>query len=175
MGGLWGLLTANLPALILLLVGVGLLVFEMYIPGFGVPGTLGIGTLVLGFVVLRPSVEQGLLLFVLLAMVLCLALSICLITASKGRLEKSKLALKDVAIDPDAAANNDLNYFIGKRGVTRTALRPAGIAEFDGVKLNVVSDGEFIAQGVNITVQTVAGNRIVVTESTDTEKGGANA
>ena len=65
MGGLWSLLTANLPELILLLVGVALLVFEMYIPGFGIPGTLGIGSLLLGFVLLRPTLEQGLLLFVM--------------------------------------------------------------------------------------------------------------
>jgi len=164
MSGLWSLLTANIPELLLLLVGVALLVFEMYIPGFGVPGTLGIGSLVLGFVLLRPPLEQGLMLFAILAAILCIALTICLITASKGRLEKSKLALKDVAIAPDAAENNDLNYFIGKEGVTHTALRPAGIGEFDGVKLNVVSDGEFIAQDRPIRVQKVAGNRIVVAE-----------
>ena len=164
MGGLWSLLTANLPELLLLLVGVALLVFEMYIPGFGIPGTLGIGSLLLGFVLLRPTLEQGLLLFVILAAVLCVALTICLITASKGRLEKSKLALNDVAIAPDAAENNDLNYFIGREGVTHTPLRPSGIGEFDGVKLNVVSDGEFIAQGRRIRVQKVAGNRIVVAE-----------
>ena len=70
MGGLWNLLMSNLPELILLLVGVGLLVFEMYIPGFGVPGTLGIGSLVLGFILLRPPLEQGLLLFAILAAIL---------------------------------------------------------------------------------------------------------
>ena len=164
MSGLWSLLTANLPELILLLVGVALLVFEMYIPGFGVPGVLGIGSLVVGFVLLRPPVEQGLLLFVILAAILCIALTICLITASKGRLEKSKLALNDVAIDPAAAENNDLNYFIGREGVTHTDLRPAGIGEFDGVKLNVVSDGEFITAGRPIRVQRVEGNKIVVSE-----------
>ena len=172
MDGLWSLLASNLPELILLLVGVGLLVFEMYVPGFGVPGILGIGTVALGFILLRPTLAQGLLLFVVLAAILCLALSICLVTASRGRLEQSKLALRDVAIDPEAAAGNDLNYFIGKAGVTRTALRPSGIAEFDGVKLNVVSDGEFIAQGAQIRVQKVAGNRIVVTETTDNNRGG---
>ena len=164
MAGLWGLLTANLPELILLIVGIGLMVFEMYIPGFGAPGILGIGSLVLGFALLKPTLEQGILLFVVLAAILCVALSVCLVTASKGRLEKSKLALKDVAIDPEAASNNDLNYFIGRSGVAHTALRPSGIGEFDGVKLNVVSDGEFIAQGAGIRVQSVAGNRIVVTE-----------
>ena len=167
MGGLWSLLTANIPELILLLVGIGLLVFEMYIPGFGVPGIMGIGTLVLGFVLLRPTLEQGLVLFVILAAILCVALSICLITASKGRLAKSKLALNDVVIPEDAAETNDLNYFIGKEGVTHTALRPAGIGEFDGVKLNVVSDGEFIAQGKPIRVLSVTGNRILVAERKD--------
>ena len=164
MGGLWSLLAANIPEVILLLVGIGLMVFEMYIPGFGVPGMLGIGSLVLGFVLLSPPLEQGLLLFVILAAILCIALAICLVTASKGRLAKSKLALTDVAIPSDAAENNDLNYFIGREGVAHTALRPAGIGEFDGVKLNVVSDGEFIAQGRPIRVQKVAGNRIVVVE-----------
>ena len=167
MGGLWNLLTANVPELILLLVGVALLVVEMYIPGFGVPGLMGIGSLVLGFILLGPTLGQGLLLFVILAAILCVALTICLVTASKGRLSKSKLALNDVAIPPDAAEANDLNYFIGKEGVTHTALRPAGIGEFDGVKLNVVSDGEFIAQGRRVRVQKVAGNRIVVMELKD--------
>ena len=65
------------------------------------------------------------------------------------------------------AENNDLNYFIGREGVTHTALRPAGIGEFDGVKLNVVSDGEFIGKDKPIRVQSVEGNRIVVREMTE--------
>ena len=164
MNGLWNLLLGNIPVLIMLLVGVGLLVFEMYVPGFGAPGISGIALLVLGFVLLKPTMAQGLLLFAILAAILCVVLSICLYSASKGRLSKSKLVLNDVAVSAKAAENNDLNYFIGHEGVTHTALRPAGIGEFDGVKLNVVSDGEFIAQGKRIRVQSVEGNRIVVRE-----------
>ena len=164
MNGLGILLLGNIPVMVMLLVGVGLLVFEMYIPGFGAPGISGIALLAVGFVLLGPTLEQGLLLFAILAAILCVALSICLYSASKGRLSKSKLVLNDVAVSADAAENNDLNYFIGREGVTHTALRPAGIGEFDGVKLNVVSDGEFIAKGKRIRVLSVAGNRIVVRE-----------
>ena len=164
MEGLWNLLTGNIPVLIMMLVGVGLLVFEMYVPGFGAPGISGIALLVLGFVLLKPTMAQGLLLFAILAAILCVALSICLYSASKGRLSKSRLVLNDVAVSADAAENNDMNYFIGREGVTHTPLRPAGIGEFDGVRLNVVSDGEFIAQGKPIRVQSVEGNRIVVCE-----------
>ena len=35
------------------------------------------------------------------------------------------------------------------------------LEKFDGVKLNVVSDGEFIAKDKSIRVQSVEGNRIV--------------
>ncbi len=164
MDGLGSLLLNNIPVMIMLLVGVGLLVFEMYVPGFGVPGISGIALLVLGFVLLQPTLAQGLVLFAILAAILCVALSICLYSASKGRLSKSKLVLNDVAVPADTAENNDLNYFIGKEGVTHTALRPAGIGEFDGVKLNVVSDGEFIGKDKRIRVLSVEGNRIVVCE-----------
>ena len=167
MAELWTLLAANVPELILLLVGVALLVVEMYIPGFGVPGIAGIVTLALGFILLKPPMTQGILLLVILAAILCVALVVCLVTASRGRFEKSRLALRDVAIAPDDAAHNDLKRLVDREGVARTALRPAGIAEFDGRRLNVVSDGEFIAQGARVRVREVAGNRIVVTETVE--------
>ena len=136
MEGLGSLLTGNIPVVIMMLVGVALLVVEMYVPGFGAPGISGIILLVLGFVLLKPPLAEGLILFAILAAILCVALSV-------------------------------LNYFIVREGVTHTDLRPAGIGEFDGVKLNVVSDGEFVAKDKPIRVQSVEGNRIVVREITE--------
>ena len=167
MASLGSLLAGNIPVLLMMIVGVVLLVVEMYVPGFGAPGISGIILLVLGFVLLKPPLAEGLILFAILAAILCVALSVCLYSASKGRLSKSKLVLNDVAVPASMAENNDLNYFIGREGVTHTALRPAGIGEFDGVKLNVVSDGEFINKDVPIRVLSVKGNRIVVCELKD--------
>ena len=167
MANLGSLLAGNIPVLLMMIVGVVLLVVEMYVPGFGAPGISGIALLVLGFVLLKPPLAEGLLLFAILAAILCVALSVCLYSASKGRLSKSKLVLNDVAVPASVAENNDLNYFVGREGVTQTALRPAGIGEFDGVKLNVVSDGEFIGKDKPIRVQSVEGNRIVVREMTE--------
>ena len=50
------------------------------------------------------------------------------------------------------------------QGVSKavTLLRPSGTAEFDGVRLPVVSDGEFVSPGTAVQVVTVQGNRIVV-------------
>ena len=143
------LLMENIPVLVMLLVGVGLLVFEMYVPGFGAPGI------------------SGIVLLAILAAILCVALVVFLILASRGRLARSKLVLNDVAVPAKAAGENDLDRYAGCEGVTHTALRPAGIGVFDGTKLNVVSDGEFIAKDRPIRVQSVDGNRIVVCEITE--------
>lgn len=158
------LLIQYLPSIVLLLVGFTLVVIEMYIPGFGVPGITGIIMLILGVFFARPSPLGAVIMVLIIVALLCIALSICLHSAAKGRLSKSRLVLHDVATQAETAETNDLAYFVGHEGETCTVLRPAGMAEFEGVKLNVVSDGEYIANGARVVVDRVEGNRIVVRE-----------
>jgi membrane-bound serine protease (ClpP class) len=49
-----------------------------------------------------------------------------------------------------------------KSGVTVTELRPSGIAEIDGKRYSVVSEGEMIDSSVEIIVKEVEGNNIIV-------------
>ncbi len=154
----------NLPAVIMLVIGFALVVFEMYIPGFGAPGVIGIILLVVGVVATNPTPLQALVLALIIVVLLCIAFSICIRTVSKGRLNKTPLVLTDVATGNKDEKEDDLSYFVGHTGETHTLLRPAGIAEFDGVKLNVVSDGDFIDAGRQVRVERVEGNRIVVRE-----------
>lgn len=151
-----------MPTIIMLIVGFVLVVVEMYIPGFGVPGIAGILLLIGGVIFARPTPLQALIMVIIIAALICVALSICMHSASKGRLANSRLVLRDVATQAETPETNDLCYFIGKEGVAHTVLRPSGMAEFDGVKLNVVSDGEYIPEGSRIIVDRVEGNRIVV-------------
>lgn len=51
---------------------------------------------------------------------------------------------------------------VGSRGVTRSNLRPAGVAQFDQQKYDVVSQGEYIPSGAQIEVLKVEGRRLVV-------------
>lgn len=51
---------------------------------------------------------------------------------------------------------------VGTRGTTRTALRPAGKANFEGQTLEVMTRGEFIEPGVAIVVVKLEGNGIFV-------------
>jgi membrane-bound ClpP family serine protease len=130
----------HLPALILLILGFVLVLVEMHIPGFGVPGILGILSLVAGIMLFANSAVEALVITILIVALLCIALSLVIRSATKGRLARSKLVLREVSVP--TLGEKDLSFFVGKTGHARTPLRPAGIAEFDGVRLNVVSDGE---------------------------------
>ena len=149
-------------ALVALVVGYVLLVVEMCIPGFGVPGIAGIILAVLGIITMQPTPLQALIVVVVYVVLLCIALAVCLRSAAKGRLSKSRLVLNEVATKAEAPENSELAYFIGRAGTAHTPLRPAGIAEFDGVKLNVVSEGDFIDKDAPVRVSRVEGKRIIV-------------
>lgn len=153
---------ANLPAVLLLVVGFILVVVEMYVPGFGVPGITGIACLIAGVIIKANTALEALIMAIVIIALLCIALSISIHSVSKGRLAKSKLVLHETATDADNIGTNDLMYYLNKTGETTTVLRPSGIGEFEGVKLNIVSDGEFIGAGETVKVISVEGNRIVV-------------
>lgn len=151
-------------ALVALVLGYVLLVVEFCIPGFGVPGVLGIVLAILGIITMQPTPMQALIVVVVYVALLGVALAVCLRSAARGRISKSRLVLSDVATRADTPETNDLNYFIGKTGTAHTPLRPVGIAEFDGVRLNVVSDCDFIDRGAAVQVKCVEGKRIVVSK-----------
>lgn len=50
----------------------------------------------------------------------------------------------------------------GKSGVALTALRPAGVIEVEGERLDAVADGAYIAAGARVRILEVHGSRIVV-------------
>lgn len=158
------MIATHIPALVMMIIGYALLVVEMYVPGFGLPGISGIVLMTIGIIAMEPTPLQVLLLVLISVLLLGLAFSIAMRSISKGRISRSNLVLKDVINDSRESAEADMNYFVGKTGQTHTALRPAGIAEFDGVKLNVVSDGDFVGANRPVRVERVEGNRIVVRE-----------
>ena len=108
-----------IPAIILLILGFGLVVLEMYLPGFGAPGILGCILLVAGVVAARPTPLQALIMALIIVALLCVALSIFIHSASKGRLANSKLVLKEVATRPES--ENELKLLRRQDGHDRNA------------------------------------------------------
>jgi len=55
-----------------------------------------------------------------------------------------------------------LTKLVGRTGVAATVLRPAGIMEIDGERIDVVTEGEFVEPGTQLKVLYVQGSRVVV-------------
>ncbi|MGF7056377.1 NfeD family protein [Brassicibacter mesophilus] len=157
-------LIANIGLLSAIFFGLGFvfIIIEMFVPGFGVPGALGIAFLVIGIIVTANTVLEALILIMIILAVLGILISVILNSASKGKLS-GKIVLSTAMKNEDGyIGTSDMQYFLNKQGTAITVLRPAGTVDFDGVKLDVVSEGDYIAKGAVVKVIKVSGRRIVV-------------
>jgi membrane-bound serine protease (ClpP class) len=161
--------------LFLLGVGVALLLVEAFLlPGFGVPGVLGILAFAAGGLFLvtgsRPwepasidgeaAADFGLqFVGTLLVAGALLALLARLFPATpwarrailaEGAMPAGPAVLAPAALSRDAAA------------VAVTSLRPAGRATVDGALVDVVSEGGYVEAGTPLSVVRVEGTRVVV-------------
>lgn len=148
--------------LLCLIAGLLFVIIEMFHPGFGVPGIIGAILLIVGVILFAKSLLQALILVVIILAILGIALTLILISASKGHLSKHLVLNESLDEDVRFSAADDLDYFVGSEGTAITVLRPSGTADFSGVKLDVVSEGEFIPKDSTVIISKVEGNRIVV-------------
>lgn len=150
---------------LILIIGVILVIVEMFHPGFGAPGITGTILIIIGIAFIAETIQQALILIILTLAILGIVLSIILRSATKGKLSRSPIILKhSQQKETGYIGINDLEFFLGKEGISTTVLRPSGVADFDGVKIDVVSEGAFIPQDRKVKVINVVGRSIVVRE-----------
>jgi membrane-bound serine protease (ClpP class) len=171
MWGHWLVQLAGWEELLLALLGVFLFALELFvIPGFGIVGILGLLALLGALVMstLGAGSHSGFVLWAVVRMGFSVALAIVLTALFLKFLPKlpigRKLILSTALETSDgfySAPPTDYQW-LGRTGLAHSTLRPAGIADFQGHRVDVVSDGEFIDAGAPIRVLHVDGNRIVV-------------
>ncbi len=177
--GHWLVQLAGWEEVLLAVAGLILVLLELLvIPGFGVAGVLGIlallASLVLSLVGAGDTSEvllkaAGRVVFSLLvALAASLLILRFLPRIPFGRqliLQRGLAADQGYASAPESDAQ-----WLGKTGRAASPLRPAGIAEIDGQRVDVVSEGELIEAEELIEVIRVDGNRIVVRPITNVNK-----
>jgi len=152
------------------IVGFLLIIFEMFTPGFGVPGISGIIFLALGVMFTARNLTEALIMTFLVIIIVGVLIFIFFRLAKKGKLN-NKIILVDKMNKESGFVGRDENPdLLGKEGITVTMLRPAGTIEINGEKVDVVTEGEFIPKGVMVKVIKVEGLRIVVKKAEENEK-----
>ena len=154
------ILMSHFSTIFCLLLGMLLIVVEVFLPGFGLPGISGIALIGTGIVLIGMNFGAPMAVGVLLVLIAVLAVLISWVLRQvvQGK-TKSELFLKEKG---KYELHEDMQVLVGKSGVTTSVLRPAGIGDFDGVRLNVVTEGGFIEKGAPIQIVRVDGSKIVV-------------
>ena len=154
----------NWISIVLLLIGIGLLIVEMITPGLGVPGIAGVVCLI-AVVILqaRHSLADALITMTIIVVILLIAGIITFKSFDKGRISNTDLVLKEsINENSTSVADEKTRSLIGRRGVTQSELRPVGYGDFDGKRIDIVAEGEFIPKGVTIEIVAVEDLKIKV-------------
>jgi membrane-bound serine protease (ClpP class) len=73
-------------------------------------------------------------------------------------------------IDPRTDEDRELYALMGQVGRTITQLRPAGMTDFDGHRVDTLAEGMVIEAGTLVRVIDVRGHRVVVRQLEEDER-----
>lgn len=165
---------ASILDIMLFVAGVVLLILEIFvIPGFGIAGISGIILILLSlFFSLTPSgplFDTHTISLAIIQITGSLLAAIILFTVILKFLPKSRAFNKLVLADAEHSNQGFVSYpsnkdLIGVEGVALTTLRPAGTAEIDGKRVDVMTDSEYVEKGSKIKVLKVEGIKVIVKE-----------
>jgi membrane-bound ClpP family serine protease len=154
----------NVTGILLLAAGFILAGIEMVLPGFSVPGVTGIICLVAGVFVLADSVLEAVVITIAVLALLGILLAVVLGLLSRGKLKTPIILEEEQHRDEGYLSSSDLQYLLGKQGSALTDLRPSGVARFDEINFDVLSEGNYISAGAKVEIIKVEGSRLVVRE-----------
>jgi len=162
---------AGFETIILFAIGLLLLLAEIFfIPGFGLAGIGGIAAILASIFLTFGNIAQATysILIALGVSVIGFFLLIKYIPSTRTR-RKFILSTEQKKEFGYTVGTKDLKRLTGKEGIAITPLRPSGIVEVNGKKLNALTRGEYVDSNTKIKIISVEGNKIVV-EAVDASK-----
>jgi membrane-bound serine protease (ClpP class) len=136
---------------LLYLVGMVLLIIELFLPAHGLLGLVGVG--VLGFAIYETYVRSemaGLVGLGAVAVLLPVGLVISVKFWHRTPVGRRVSPPNPVLTERDRMPVEDLRKLIGTRGKTMTLLRPVGMCLFNGRRVECTSEQGVIETGVEV-------------------------
>jgi membrane-bound ClpP family serine protease len=149
---------------ILQLIGVIVIIAEIIIPSGGILSIIAAATFVYSLYIVFTGFSVGTGIVFIAADAILIPI---LVIVGLKLIAKSPVTLT-TSLDRKngvSSQSEELEDYIHKKGRAITDLRPAGVAEINGTRVDVVSRGEYIEKGSEIIVMEVTGNRVVVREN----------
>lgn len=161
---------ASWVEILMALLGMLALAAEVFVlPGFGIAGIVGLGLFgaAVMLAMLGPSPTSGDITVAALALLSAAALTAALVYAWVRRLPSNRrfhglLLSQSMESAAGYVSSVSRGELVGTVGTSLTALRPAGVADFGGERLDVISEGDFLPPGIPVVVVRSEGYRHVV-------------
>lgn len=172
---------AEVVEIVLFFLGIAALIVEIFLlPGLIVFGAVGFLCLVFSLIlsrqtfVLPSSASEEEILFYNLLHLTGLFLSVLVFAALLWRflpripllnrlyLRAPEPASGAAVVAPAARGADARKALVGSVGTAATVLRPAGVMEIDGERVDVVTMGDYVEMGRRVRVIAVHGNRVTV-------------
>lgn len=162
---------AGYETIILFMLGLLLLILELFLPG-GIAGSIGFLSII-GSLFLASDNNTHMAVSILIALVVSLSVSIIMVKVFGKQMKFLRRMILTDSTSAESGYVSNVNRLdlIGREGVTVTPLRPSGIASVDDERIDVVSEGSFIARDVPIKVVKTEGSRIVVRQIEKSKEG----
>ncbi|PID22931.1 hypothetical protein CSV61_00295 [Sporosarcina sp. P3] len=163
---------AGYETLILFLLGVALIIAEFFVAG-GIAGIFGI-LAIIGSILLAGTNLAFMAISVLIAIAVALigAVVIMKFFGKKLHLLNKIILMDTMDTESGYVSNKNRKELLQKVATTITPLYPSGVAEVDGERIDVVSEGRYIESGKEVVIVEVEGFRIVVREKKKEEEQG---
>ncbi|HLR61126.1 MAG TPA: NfeD family protein [Lentibacillus sp.] len=155
---------AGMEALVLLILGVGLVVAELFLPG-GIAGLIGIGAIIASLIMSGQDIGH-MAMSISIAFIVTIIASIILFKTMGGNkgFFRRMILTDQTSTELGYVSSENRLELIGLEGITLTQLRPSGTALFGDERLDVVTEGGFIEKEQMVKVVKVEGVRVVVRE-----------
>ncbi|HEV3092829.1 MAG TPA: NfeD family protein [Candidatus Cybelea sp.] len=154
---------SNAFVVALAVIGLVGILWELHVvPGHALPGIIGAGALLVAVLLAfgLPFFFVGIETIATAIVLTVIAFSLT-VKAVPQNAWAHRLALA-ASQGPDYVSSPDHTGLRGRMGTAASYLRPAGIASIDGQRVDVLTEGEFIAAGTAIRVVRVEGARVFV-------------
>lgn len=165
---------AEWQELLLFAVGLGLLFVEIaFIPGFGVAGVAGFACMLASLLLTRLpefdfwSIDQvsAVVGQFSLSMIIGIIGSVVLLRSLPKVAAFRHLVLTGSTPAAEGYVSSSTDHdeeLVGLEGVALTELRPVGTGLFDGRRLDIIADGEYIDEQTAVKIVSAHGSRVVV-------------
>jgi membrane-bound ClpP family serine protease len=151
-------------------VGLLLLLSEAFIPSGGLIGLLAIGLIAVGlWMAFSQSLDVGLKFVAALVFLLPAVLMLALYLWPRTPLAK-RMFLKPPSPDVDdeiASEHHNLHHLVGQLGRALTTLRPSGMVDFEGKRIDAISEEGLVKAGSLVEAVQVRAGQVVVRQASN--------